>query len=507
MALCFCFLLIFHFSTLIHYPEPWADEPWNGARAVSLLENGHPFSVLDEGYRVDVPRPWAVFPLLPIAVYAIPTFLVGSVDLLALRMVSFCSGLFLLLGMMRLGGYFYGRRGQMAALVITGLSQPFLFSAHVARPDIIASALVVWSLSMLATRKSRFPAALPGFLAGLALSFHLRALVAPMIIALFLLIFRGWKIFRWRELYILILAYVAGCFVYVAAQILPDPQSFFATWTMHAGSNRTPPLIDGQGSIVWRSLRLLWDERMQMRQSTVFLPFAGIFYGLIWGTMRTRKLVLFATLAFLSCLFIVRDPMLFNFIMISPTLDLLALPLVVQLFQWGRKTQRDRVIQRYALGGIAGALVLWGAYQNCYLPLRFYWNAYLVAELAQEFVSAKLLPGETVIGPQVFWLGEQKRKFITWEGLKATANTRNTDLEGAFRFLRPDVFIIDNHIRYFFQAGKRDTAWYNDLHLPKEQLDKVLRKHAELVGSQSLRYFGNIEVYRFHWDREVAVVP
>ena len=62
----FTLLMLLHFATLMRYPGPFPDEPWNGSRALSIIQQGHPFGSLDEGYRIDVKRPWAVFSLLPL---------------------------------------------------------------------------------------------------------------------------------------------------------------------------------------------------------------------------------------------------------------------------------------------------------------------------------------------------------------------------------------------------------------------------------------------------------
>ncbi len=497
--LCVITLFCFHLGTLIHYPGPTPDEPWNGSRALALVEKGYPFGSLDEGYRIDVARPWAVFSLPPLLLYAIPISLTGEVGLFGLRLVSLFAGLVLLFAMMRIGAVHLGRRGMLAAAIVTGFSQVFFFCAHVARPDVMAAALVFSALSLVTGRKSRRYPFVAGLLAGLALSFQLRSLTALPIIGFYLLVVRGRSIFQHRDLLRLAAGYSAGAAVYVLLHIAPDPESFTQSWAVNVGTNRTPPLVDGALQVVWASLRSLWFGRTGLSPVGVYLPVAGLAYGILYGSRRVRKLVFASLLGFLGGVFIIRDPLIINLIALSPLLDLLTLPLVAEIF--ARRYRHP--LRHFAWSLIAVGLVLYNLHTGLVGPAQYWWDAYQEREEVQAALASHLRPQDKIIGTPLYWLGVQKSNYLSWEGLIATKQTRNTDLEGAFQILQPDVFILDKHIRPFVRDVPMNSTWFNYLRISKSELDQVFRNHAKIIARYDTPQFGVVEVYRFNWNREV----
>lgn len=500
----FTLLMLLHFATLMRYPGPFPDEPWNGSRALSIIQQGHPFGSLDEGYRIDVKRPWAVFSLLPLYLYSIPILLSGGLSLYGLRLVSLCAGALLLLAQMRIGGRLFGRKGQIATLLATGLSQSFFYASHVARPDVMAAALIYFGFSLLPiTRKDGHPL-LAGLLAGIALSFHMRALVAVPIFGIFLIAYRGLAIFRSKHLLLLIGGYVVGAAVYPLIHILPDPHSFFEGWKIHAASSRRPPIQDGAIGVVWHSLKELFTGWTGMKASCLFLPTFGILVSAFLGRRRERRLALCIVLSFLSCLFVVRNPILFNLIMISPLFDLATALALIPVF---RGLRRKTKIPYSSVAFASCALLCYNVWDGLYLCSQDTWGAYRMRDEAQEFIDSVLLPGESVMGPQVFWLGQQQRKYIAWEGLLGTQHILQSDLETAFLHLKPDILIIDLEVRYFIKDEVNDSTWFEDLRIPKTEFTGIMRKYSKLVSHQLFPYFGDIQIYRFDWSRANEAKP
>ena len=62
------------------------------------------------------------------------------------RIVSMLWGALLLVGVFLLGRRLFGTMAGVIGMVLVAMSQPFLVSTHIVRPDIVVAALVVFAL-------------------------------------------------------------------------------------------------------------------------------------------------------------------------------------------------------------------------------------------------------------------------------------------------------------------------------------------------------------------------
>src|SRR6478609_3542360 len=111
LALASLFVLVaaIHLVTLTHTPTAFVDEAWGANRGWALLHTGRAFGSLDAGVFNRYDGYWTYFPWLAAAVYSVSTFIFGP-TLLAVRLVSFASGLVLLLSVYMIANRLYNRR-------------------------------------------------------------------------------------------------------------------------------------------------------------------------------------------------------------------------------------------------------------------------------------------------------------------------------------------------------------------------------------------------------------
>jgi hypothetical protein len=122
-------------------------------------------------------------------------------------------------------------------------------------------------------------------------------------------------------------------------------------------------------------------------------------------------------------------------------------------------------------------------------------------QIAQSLVNSHVRPGDSVIGPQVYWLGLHDHTYFSWELLFLYKRVRpDSDLEDAFAAFRPDVFIIDKSLDILISDSiDPDSRWYQ-YHLPRAELLNYLKEHARLEASLPAAGYGPIQIYRISWD-------
>jgi len=134
-------LIGLHVWSLLRFPPPFVDEAWLASRAWGFVQSGRCFGALDVGIFDYVDGYWTFLPCLSVMLQAAALKLAGAPSLPAARLVSLFFGLVLLGAVYWLGVRLRGRRLGGLSLLLVGLSYPFFYSAHLARPDVIAAAL------------------------------------------------------------------------------------------------------------------------------------------------------------------------------------------------------------------------------------------------------------------------------------------------------------------------------------------------------------------------------
>ena len=111
-------------------------------------------------------------------------------------------------------------------------------------------------------------------------------------------------------------------------------------------------------------------------------------------------------------------------------------------------------------------------------------DGYKNYQQAQAKVDAAVKPGDTIMGSQIYWLGLYDHRYYSWEFLFLYSRFYpGKTLEDAFRYFRPDIFVIDGFVEpYINDTLDPAERWY-DYRVSRAELYDFLASHAEQVFS------------------------
>jgi hypothetical protein len=127
-------------------------------------------------------------------------------------------------------------------------------------------------------------------------------------------------------------------------------------------------------------------------------------------------------------------------------------------------------------------------------------------QMVQDRINQVVQPGDSVMSSQVYWFGLQDHKYYSWELLPTyQLYAPGSKLEDAFQEFHPDIFIMDRYVESFIadpsQAG---DIYAQHLRLPRDELEEILGRRAELISVFDGGYYGQIHVYRLDWRKPIT---
>lgn len=510
--------------SLLRTPPPFLDEVWFANRAWALVETGRAFGTMDSGVFDRYDGYWTYFPWLPTWFQALAIQAFG-LSLSSVRLVSVAFGLVLLAAVYAIASHLGGRRLALLAVLVVSLSRAFLYSSHLARPDIIVAAFGFVAIALYTTDRSpgfSVKSLLSGFAVGLALEAHpFGVIYGPVIVALYLLDY-GKPALRMPRLWGFVVGGGAGLALYAALHVLPYPQTYLTINALVAtasGAVRTPPLLTPDPDVWLQSVldmavqfRTLWNLRVP-------LVLAGLV--LLWRSRSPsdRRLLNLCAVLLLAYLALIRNKNPWYAILAAPAGDLLMAVALARLSRakwpaslWARlpaaplrrwlgtarlglePSRWSAVRTALVLVMLAAAVVptLTRALGN---PMRDYETT-----LAQ--VGEVVAPGSVVMGPATYWLGVPDRTYVSWEQLVYYRRyAPGSTVAEAVRAFRPDYFIVDPYIEQFIRDTPRPGANAQQLLLPKTPFEQFLGEHATLAAAARTGTYGNVRIYRIDWER------
>lgn len=488
-------LLGLHIWSLRRYPAPYVDEAWLIARTWRFLQTGEAFGTLDIGVLDRAPNEWRTLGYLGTWLQSLGLLGADQPGLAGPRAVALAFGFGLLVALVFIGRALAGWGSGLLAALITGLSGAFFYSAHLARPDVIAAAFAYGGLAIhLMNERRRFSVgAAAGFCWGLGLEIHPNAvLLGPTIAGLFLIDF-GLGVLRQRHLWGFVTGVVAGVVFHLASHVLPDPAAYVASMRRVGGPVHTPPL-------------LTWDPRVIAQAFAESVDMIGYCFQSMWPVLiasllsllwkRDRLSLRVATIALgvlLTFTLLVRSKQQFYLIWFVPALNVALATFLFRVFTWQHPR---RLLPLLAAGttAVVMALMLYDTIPNIRADLYAQYTA------AQRKINAVVGPHDSVMGRQQYWLGLTDHVFYSWEGLVHYFRTHpGGTLEQAFAERKPDIFIIDSGLAKFISDQPHRNLILETLRLPARQMTALLEKRARpLLQFES--YYGPTVVFRLRWD-------
>ena len=500
-------VVIFHLVFLLRFPPVFSDEAWMASRAWGWLQSGLNFSPLDAGVWDKFEGYWTFYPLVPTLLHAATIQLLG-LKVSSLRLLSLLFGLGLLAAVYFISYEFCrSRRCSLITVLLVSTSWPFLRSSHLIRPDIFGATLGFTAivLHLVGCRRQRpILSLLAGLLIGLAFEIHLNAAIyGPVVVALFL-VDHGWQLVRQRNFWAFVGGTCLGLAWYVWLHILPYPQTY-ATMGQGLAETHFPPLFSGNPLGMFGSL---FETSVFLLAGTLFRVLATLIAAvMLWrerATAYVKPLTMFVvgTLAFA---FLIRNKMNYYLILIAPFADLVLAIWIEQTLQKHRTTAFRWKPFVYSIVAVSLAL---GLYLVDLSPPSGDLN--LVVNRVKRVISKDA----SVMGSQTYWFGLYEHPYLSWQSINGYQRFHpGSNFDDAIQVLRPDILIIDNHLRQFTVSDRLETPrsgfqrYIWERRLRKEDLDTFLARRGKLADSVDTVTYGTVDIYSIRWDTKNAIYP
>lgn len=121
---------------------------------------------------------------------------------------------------------------------------------------------------------------------------------------------------------------------------------------------------------------------------------------------------------------------------------------------------------------------------------------------SQNRINRVVHPGDTIIGSQTYWFGLYDHPYYSWEKLAYYKRFYPTSsLADAFNAFRPDILIIDNHLRQFIIHRKEKSKWSYGKHLALEadELGAVIAHRGKLLDQFDGGGYGTVQIFRLNF--------
>jgi 4-amino-4-deoxy-L-arabinose transferase-like glycosyltransferase len=494
-------LLIFNLVTLLQYPVVSVDEGWNANRSWGLLQTGRAFGTMDAGPYENFPGYWTFYPWTGAWLHSLSMSVFGP-DLFSIRFVSFIFGAVLLLSIYVLGKQLYDSAVGLIAVVLLSFSQPFLYSSHIGRHDIIvatlgfgAVTLYFISRSAITTVRAISLSVISGLLIGLTLDIHPNGIIfVPVILSLFALDF-GFAAIKQLRLWGFLAGLVLGVAFFVLMHLVQYPETYFAIAELGNPTSRTPPILElnPRGwliAIVGTGALFLDDWRSPLIMMAIIM----LFYRRLDAD---KKVLVLSAALLLTFAAVVRYHAPHYAILITPVGDLLTAAFLYRIYK-----ERSQVL---SLRGYAATAVIWGLI-----------GASVIANLdpvlnntrrEYEFISGELrrvIPsGSSVLGSPIYGFVHPRDPYYGPHQLVYYQRYNpGSTLDQALQHYAPDYVIVSENKEYDLFLSpvlRRWTRIYIGPDVSNQDLEEIASKNGHLIGTLDTRWFGYLHLYKMDW--------
>ncbi len=489
---------------LVRIPPPFVDDAWYASRGWALIHTGRPFGTLDSGVFDRYQGYWTYIPWLGAWFVSLSIRVLG-LSLFSVRLVSLILALLLLSAVYVFTKDLYGPRVGLLAVLMTSLSGPFLYSAHVARPDVGVAAFGFAAVALTTTdRSTRF--AIKSLLSGLAvaLAFELHPngmLYGPAVVALYLSA-HGKSLFRSRRFWTFAIGLGVGLVLYLAIHVLPYPQTYWTLTRVIYGPWRIPPLL-ATGFTGWLDSLV---EVLMLLGTASALRAAVTAAGLVALARRRaagdRKALFLLAALILSFAALVRHKLPYFAIELTPAADILLAAFVGKLLHDGRQMRARPRLSRVAYEALVVLVVvlLTGAAALAWAPASQDPTADYQAVV--ERIRQTVPPDSTLMGSQTYWFDFPNLRYYSWENLVYyQRSVPGTTLAAALTALHPGYLLIDGHLQEYVTYDRRQLTEYQQfLYVPRAELEGFLGMRAHLAAMLRTNTYGVVRIYRIDWD-------
>jgi hypothetical protein len=383
------------------------------------------------------------------------------------------------------GRRLYGPTTGYVAVLFLAVSQPWLVSSHIIRPDIVVATLVMAGLycALRGLQDGGRPwHLLAGLCLGLSFDVHPNTLAFMPMVGLCYVSRYGWRAVRSRDAWLYVAGIGIGALYYIAIRIAPDPMHFMEAFRYWIGVDKRPPALATRGGSPLDAELGRWTQYLSHR----WMEGALLGFGVVTAVprmIRLRKLdPVFAGLVAALVVFVVlvSSKTEFYMILFFPSLVLLVAAGIADV---GERLQGGRFLASGLL--VLMAIGVMGFEDNFRDILQaasdFQDRDYAV--LSSELQSV-IPAGSRVVAPPVFWIGLSKPPyyldyvdFFVWERVR---RERNVSWDQFLTEIGPRYVIVDS-------KAKSDIG---------QTRSQFLENNADLVASFRHVAYTRVEVWK-----------
>jgi 4-amino-4-deoxy-L-arabinose transferase-like glycosyltransferase len=383
------------------------------------------------------------------------------------------------------GRRLYGPAAGGIAVLFLAVSEPFLVSSHIVRPDVVVATLVVSAIycTLRGLQEGpRFWHLLAGLALGLSFDVHPNTLAFMPLVGLFYLARYGRRAFAAPEAWLFAGGIAVGALYYAAVRIVPDPAHFADAFGYWIGVDKQPPLVARRGPNPVEAELGRWTSYFGQR----YVEFGVLLVGVAWAATRSIRerrvdpLLGGLLLALVVFTLLVSSKTEFYMILFFPILVLLLAGATGEILS---RLEGSRVV-------LAALIVLLAV-----AAMGFEDNFGDMSEASTNFaerdygaltrqIREQVPPGSRVVAPPVFWIGLATPPyyldyidFFVWERLR---RERNTSWPDFLRDVKPDYVILDSKTKH--EASLSDG--------------RFLDQNADLVGQFRHVHYTRVEVWK-----------
>ena len=488
-------LVSYHLFSLIKFPQPFVDESVSLREAYRSLGHtkGGFFEPLYELTGTQALNTKSFGMLYAFALEWLPLE-----NFVALRSMNFLFGMLLLLSCFCICKKLAGIWPACFAIIFIAFSEPFVWGAHVARPDIFGTAIAsVAFLLSLSNKRGILNGLACGLLVVLGFELHVRASVIGIILALFHL----YPAIREKQRRIWMLFYVIGG----AAGLLLDAwghgsfqsessqtvevlfqwraPALFSFSAMEIASSLKETLVAlmvvcGEGFFLFLLLPVLFFSN---KKDLAVLGSKLLLYPMLAGSLLIVSKVHFKTIAFTP------------FIGIAQGIILYALLVSIREFKGERL--------RFIVGNLVIFAVIFSVIHISRNINSFYSTEYdCFAEL--ESIGGQLQKEiereDSILGEELYWPYLKENTYASW---KAIALMRNYKAEftpaKSIKQISPNVMILDGASEFHISDEKDENRFNEGLRVSRTDLEQYFEEHAIEEKLFETRCFRSVRLIRF----------
>jgi hypothetical protein len=401
------------------------------------------------------------------------------------RLVSLIWGGLLLVATFLAGRRLYGPAAGYIAVLFLAVSQPWLVSSHIIRPDIVVATLVMAGLycALRGVQDGGRPWHLvAGLCLGLSFDVHPNSLAFMPMVGLVYVSRYGWRAVLSWDAWMYAAGIAVGAVYYIAVRIAPDPMHFMEAFQYWIGVDKRPPALATRGGSAFDAELGRWTQYLGHRWMEGALLAIGVVTAAI-RMIRQRRVdpVLSGLIASLVVFTIlVSSKTEFYMILFFPGLILMVAAALSDV--------ADRLEGARLLASAFLVLMAVGV-------MGFEDNFRDVVQAASDFedrdygsltaqIQAAVPAGSRVIGPPVFWIGLNRPPyyldyvdFYVWERIR---RERNVTWAQFVAEINPQYVVFDS-------KSKSDVTNSNP---------RFMESNAELVASFRHVNYTRIEVWK-----------